>query len=305
VAARNLALDTVTAEVVSAMRAAGCDPILLKGPSIARWLYPPGERGYVDIDILLPPSQLGQGHDVLSGLGFEGEGWLDSQEDRPFRRSRRRKTVEVDVHGILGGLEAVDPTLLWEELETRTENMKVGGVEARVLAPGARALHLALHALDHEAQRNGIPFADLERALESLPYPVWEDAAALAKAIGAEPQFAAGLRQSPRGAEVASDLGLPEAVPFWLSMRRDEKGTSADLALGVDWWLHASVATKARIGLRKLFPKPSYLRARSHLARLGAPGLVAAYVARPFVVAVRAVRGAIARRSARGPKDDS
>ena len=60
----------MTAEVVTAFKDAGIPTILLKGPSIARWLYPAGGRTYRDTDLLVPPSQFADAGSVLRSLGF-------------------------------------------------------------------------------------------------------------------------------------------------------------------------------------------------------------------------------------------
>ena len=59
-AARSLQLDLVAAEVGTALRDAGVAFILLRGPSLTRWLYPPHRgRLYVDVDLLLAPESVG------------------------------------------------------------------------------------------------------------------------------------------------------------------------------------------------------------------------------------------------------
>jgi myo-inositol catabolism protein IolC len=56
IVARQLALDAETAEVVQAVRARGAETVLLKGPAVARTLYPdPARRPYDDIDLLVEP----------------------------------------------------------------------------------------------------------------------------------------------------------------------------------------------------------------------------------------------------------
>lgn len=68
-AVRVLAVDRVTAEVVPALAAVGIRPILLKGPSIARWLYPSGGRSYGDTDLLVPPADFARAGSVLERPG--------------------------------------------------------------------------------------------------------------------------------------------------------------------------------------------------------------------------------------------
>jgi hypothetical protein len=61
--AHALARDVATAEVVEALRAAGVRSIVLKGPSIARWLYADGQpRPYGDTDLLVSPADLDIGN---------------------------------------------------------------------------------------------------------------------------------------------------------------------------------------------------------------------------------------------------
>lgn len=53
-----LAIDSLTVQVVTALRAGGLEPILLKGRSFATWLYAEGEhRFYGDCDVLVAPRQ--------------------------------------------------------------------------------------------------------------------------------------------------------------------------------------------------------------------------------------------------------
>ena len=66
-----LAVDAVTAEVVTALRDAGIRPLLLKGPSIAGWLYGDGAaRPYGDSDLLVSPGSYRPAENALRALGF-------------------------------------------------------------------------------------------------------------------------------------------------------------------------------------------------------------------------------------------
>jgi hypothetical protein len=303
IAGHNLVLDSITAEVVGALEVAGCFPILLKGPATARWLYEPGERWYIDVDLLVGPSHRSLAHQTLTKLGFQGDGLVDAADDRPTRRDRFGRGVPVDIHYTLNCLEHVPAESVWTVLEARTETLMVGGRLVRVLNPAGRAFNIALHALDH---RGGDPQAqeDLRRAIARVPRSDWAEAASVAKELGAEPHLAAGLLTEPAGRDLVSALRLSTQEPWDRSLRRRSASTtSADLALGVDWWLRADARTKLRLVGRKLFPTPAYLRARSHLARRGPLGLIVGYVARPFVLTGRASRGLVTRALARRPGD--
>ena len=58
---------------------------MIKGPAIARWLYPGwSRRGYVDIDLLVAPDRFQAAAEVLCAIGYES---LLPQRWRPFASS--------------------------------------------------------------------------------------------------------------------------------------------------------------------------------------------------------------------------
>ncbi len=71
--AGSLAADGWCAEVVAALRLRGVEPVLLKGPVMAAWLYPgsPGVRDYGDVDLLIDPASRKAAGVVLSAAGFQ------------------------------------------------------------------------------------------------------------------------------------------------------------------------------------------------------------------------------------------
>jgi hypothetical protein len=59
--------------VMTAMRAAGIDAMVVKGPIFARRIYPqPWLRTFTDIDVLIVPEQRGEASQVMRVLGFRG-----------------------------------------------------------------------------------------------------------------------------------------------------------------------------------------------------------------------------------------
>ena len=65
--ASRLALDAATADVLRAFERVGARALLLKGASIARWLYAEGEpRTYVDCDVLVAPADVAAAEEVLA-----------------------------------------------------------------------------------------------------------------------------------------------------------------------------------------------------------------------------------------------
>jgi hypothetical protein len=107
-AATNLALDSRTVEVVTALDAAGIPSILLKAPAIARWLYADGEsRQYADIDLLVGPHQFADAERVLADLGFAESGleraFPDERPRHAHAWTRARDGTAVDLHRTLAG----------------------------------------------------------------------------------------------------------------------------------------------------------------------------------------------------------
>src|SRR5947209_14507654 len=66
-----MAADRVTLELFDAFEAARVQALLLKGPSIAHWLYEnPNDRTYGDTDLLVAPEHELEAEAVLAALGF-------------------------------------------------------------------------------------------------------------------------------------------------------------------------------------------------------------------------------------------
>lgn len=129
--------------IVTRMRAGGVEPVLVKGPSIAR-LYPErGLRPFEDLDFCVRPDQYHTASAILAD-------WVG---DSP-----------VDVHR--GFAELSDRS--WEEVFARSQLATFGAIEVRVLAPEDHLRFLCLHQLRH-----GVPtplwLCDIAVALESRP----------------------------------------------------------------------------------------------------------------------------------------
>ena len=68
-----LRIDAATVEVLERFELAGVHALVLKGPAIARWLYPDGvDRPYIDCDVLVDPADFDAAEGVLRSLGYTG-----------------------------------------------------------------------------------------------------------------------------------------------------------------------------------------------------------------------------------------
>jgi hypothetical protein len=252
-----MGVDRVTGEIVSAMDAAGIPTILLKGPSIARWLYPEGGRTYCDTDLLVRASDHGRAADLLRSMGFaEALGGF-----HPFERGvipddavsfvRPREVGnggggDIDLHRNLPGLPAPDE-LLWDEFAQGTTTIAVGGRDVRVLDRTGVALHVVVHAVQQGFGQH--TDEDLRRLVATPAAPDWEAVAALATRLGITDVLGHGLRRHPAGAEVADRLGLPHSVrvgsPYRWALLGGRRGTGSLLRLReAPTWLEKALVVR-------------------------------------------------------------
>jgi Uncharacterised nucleotidyltransferase/Transglutaminase-like superfamily len=284
-AMRTLRIDAATAEVVGALRDAGVPSILLKGPSVARWIYDTATRSYGDCDLLVRRSDSEDVEQILRRLGFERGGLYSIPGDWPRHAAvYRRGDVVVDLHQTLLGVTA-DAGRFWEALAAHREQMRIAGANVDVLDPAGRAFVLALHSAK-DGGRDEKPLRDLERALEILPLELWRSAAEIAAEVGGGEAFAAGLRRCPSGRDVSSLLGLSSQVSREIALRDEDP---AALSVGVEWLLRTK-GFRRKVGLvaRKIVPPPAFLRDWSPLARRGRWGIALAYLGRPLWLLWRA-----------------
>lgn len=282
-AARRLLVDRTTAEVVTAMRAEGIRPLLLKGPVIARWLYAddPARRAYTDVDLFVAPDRFEDAVSVLSRLGFSGTDTVRLRGERvphaqPFGRPG---AAPVDLHRSLHDLEDVAPARVWTVISADSEAMTVGGVAVDTPNAVARTLHTVFHVSLEDPDNPG-PIEDLRRAVELVDQQTWRAALRVVRDFGVEPMMAAKLRLVPGGMLLAQALGMSSGhLPARLLTTREEHSppyvhTLARLAE------LPGVGARLRYLRAKAFPPASFLRQWTPVARLGTGGLVAARVLR-------------------------
>lgn len=264
-AARALSCDRITAEVIGAMRGARIETILLKGPSIARWLYPDGGRGYIDTDILVPASEVDHAADVLRSLGFTDllDGFHPLERDAYLGETTFVRRAEsghgpeglVDLHHNLPGMPASSEAL-WQAFSADPEVMRVGGVEVRVASRTALALHVVLHAAQHGFQ--GHTREDLSRAIAVMAASHWRDTADMAARLGVADVLGATLRHHAAGAEIADRLGLPgrslAESRFWSPFA--PRGSEAV----AEFWSASTLRQKRDRIRRVLLPSPAKVR---------------------------------------------
>jgi hypothetical protein len=303
-AAHQLALGAAAVEAMRELADRGVASLLLKGPAVARRLYPddPTRRTYCDVDLLVSPPTFAAAEGVLADLGYRptiegarpGDSWWHAHSW--FRPGPVR--IEIDLHRSFTGVR--NHQRFWDVLWSTRDQLVLGGTPVAVpSAPGA-ALLLALHAASPGGSSK--PGTELQMALDAFGDDLWVEAAEVAREIGSEPAFAVGLCLSPPGQALAARLHLSSAgTPVeWLRAHSASRSASAlaDLAA------HPSLVARARHVWRRLRPSAAFLRHTSPLARRGRLGLTLAYAGRLGSLLVGAPAGAyelwVATRTMRG-----
>jgi hypothetical protein len=296
-----MVIDAATAELFSTLAQEGAGIRLLKGPSIARWLYDdPFERDYGDCDVLIAPESLAIAERALEALGYQRE--YDDRALPAWWREhasawlRDRDGVSIDLHRTLAGVRVSDPEC-WQLLSANPGSLRVGGAEVPTLSEPARMLHVALHATQHGvSRREGIQ--DLSRTLERGDEQVWRDAAELARRLRAEDALAAGLALCESGRALAIRLELPS--PDAAVDARLRAAGAPSPALTFETLASADgFRARATIVWRKLVPPAEFMTHWDPSAERGGARLLRAYVRRPAWVLRQAPAGLQAWQRAR------
>ena len=295
-----LAIDAGTAEVLERFERAGVHALLLKGPAIARWLYPNGAgRPYIDCDLLVGPADFEAAEGVLRSLGYasllQDLGMPSWWCEHAAVWQRHSDGLNVDLHRTLIGVR-VDDATTWRVLSADAEEIEVAGHRVQTLALAARAMHVALHAAQHGT---GWPssIADLERALSVCDDDLWRRAAAVAGELQASAGFLAGLRLAPAGERLVTRLALPDTRSVEAELRA---GSPPLLALGFEQLARAAgTRARAEIVWRKLVPTPAFLRDSDPQAAASRLGLARAYLRRAMFLLRHAPLGLVAWHRAR------
>jgi hypothetical protein len=275
----SLVLDNACGVIARHLEAAKVPFIMLKGATIAHWLYrDPGQRTYVDLDVLVPPSAERATIEALRQIGFEPMFDQSSvrsytPEEQPLRNSQG---VEVDLHVALKGV-GLPPEEAWAVLREETTPWDWAGTRVPALSVGARALNLALHVtqggvIDEKAVR------DLELGIERLEQSVWREARDLAVRLQACDALSAGLRLLPTGIDLAEALGVAPPTHLRTRMQANAASPSAvqvERIVTLEGWRN-----RLRLVIRILFPTDEWMRLTYPDRAVGLRGMIGARVIR-------------------------
>jgi hypothetical protein len=286
-----LALDDLCARAVTALAGRGVDAVVLKGPTLAGWLYPGEHRHYDDCDLLVAPDALETARGWLRESGFVR---FEPPTVRPGLELAAAELwshgwEQIDLHQSFWGLAGARGEV-WTALSAHIEPGTVAGRPVQVLDVPARLLLIVLHALHHGPSRPK-PMEDLRRAVAQVGDDDWRAALGLGTALGAVPAFAAVLPAVAGGAGLSARLGLGPAAGVRAAATRSGLGVSD----GIERFTQAPGApAKARIIAAEMAPSAAFMRWKYPFARRGRRALGAAYVLRAGELTVTAARLAAA-----------
>jgi len=190
-------------QILERMRAAGIEPVLVKGWSVARLYAEPGLRHFIDVDLCVARRDYARAQQLLAGLGDEG--------------------LYVDLHE---GLDHLD-TIAWDDFFARTQLLRVDETEIRVPCAEDHLRILCIHWLRHGAWKPA-GLCDIAALVESRSADFdWQ------RCLGVDPVRAGwvactiSLAQELLGANVDAKLGAGSAdilsalsaqreLPCWL-----------------------------------------------------------------------------------------
>lgn len=298
-AAHVLALDAAAAEVVGALEDHGIACVILKGPATVHWLYAddPALRTYADVDVLVEPSRFQAAETVLQAHGFEHglgdyrvhtQNWIyESEWER-----RGPPPVYVDLHRGFHGVG--DWKGFWTSIDTHASTTQLAGRTVRIPDAAGCALIVALH--DSSTGRSERSATDLRRALASFDDEVWRTASTYAAAAAAVPSLVMGLTLHEEGRPLVERLGLPtELSPDVATRALVASGVDADQANRA-WALQYRMGAargwraRARVLVEIVVPPAEFFTDARRGLRRGSWRLLAARIAYPFGLAIRAPR---------------
>jgi hypothetical protein len=289
-AALALALDDLAADLSANAARHGAEIVVLKGASLAEWLYPEEVRPYGDCDLLVDPRRLGVVEALLAERGFVP--WFPPPAGPglhpPVARAWERGWQRVDLHVSFWGI-GLEPEAAWPILRGASEPGELAGRAVRLPTRPARLLLAALHALHHGAEPR--PREDLRRALVRAGDEDWAAARDLAGRLEARRGLGAALATTREGAALARRLGLPRprSLEGWTAR------SGLPMSDGLERWARThGLRARARLVRAEILPRPGFMRWRYPQARGGLPGAYAARARELGAAGLRLARARIA-----------
>jgi Uncharacterised nucleotidyltransferase len=277
--------EVLHAEVGARLGAAGIPCLHIKGPTVATWLYEPGERSWGDVDILLPPSRMDDALEVLLAARFSyrdpGLRWRTSEDHAitlnfdPDGQAQRKVAAEVDVHHRFLGMDA-DPERVFSELWRRREPTRLAELEVWFPDITTRSLIAVLNAA-RDPHGEKAP-TDLRRLLDVATDADWARTIALARRVDALQALRAGLEAEEAGRDLVARTSLTD-VTVSSAVRLRAQGSSRT-AVRIQELRTFGTFKKLRMVAGWVVPSPAVIRMRQPDAAGSAWRMARAYLTR-------------------------
>jgi hypothetical protein len=179
VAALNMMLAAELAELLPDLEAAGCRPVVIKGPALAVAVYGDlSSRPFGDVDVVVEPLSKVRACDLLESRGYVStpavpprwqSAWRRSTHEQLFKRAD--SPLFVDLHWELTA-PGYSYSMTLEEVRPRLERVSTGAGEVWTLGPEDTLLFLCCHGTKHNwgALNWLVDVAELVRGQPSLDW---------------------------------------------------------------------------------------------------------------------------------------
>jgi Uncharacterised nucleotidyltransferase len=215
-AARAIRVQALLLRSVDALATEGVVPVLLKGPALARRLYPePFLRATTDVDLLVGGEQVEASSRALQGLGLArapekpGHG---GEHSHHLEFQGPAGLVELHFRALAGYGQALEADVLL----AHAEEAELEGRRVRYLRAEEELVYLSLHASNHLLQRLSW-LLDLKLLLRAHPRLRWDLVVEVARATALSHLAWYALEAAHRllGAPVPKEVLEELAPPRW------------------------------------------------------------------------------------------
>ena len=215
-AARAIRVHALLLRSLDALAAVGVVPVALKGPALARRLYPdPFHRATTDVDLLVAGAQVEASSRALEGLGLRrapekpGHG---GEHSHHLEFEGPAGLVELHFRALVGYGQALEA----DALMAQAEEGELDGRRVRYLRAEEELVYLSLHASNHLLQRLAWLF-DLKLLVLAHPRLSWPRVVEVARATALPHLAWYALEAASRllGAPVPPEVLAELAPPRW------------------------------------------------------------------------------------------
>ena len=234
---RNFELTRELLEVLSVLEKSSVGALAFKGPVLCQQLY--GDlslREFLDLDILIAPTDASTVIALLSEKGFEPQFTLTRQQFARFQGISSQmglyhaaKDVLVEVHWVLltpGYTFSPAAQIAWENIQS----VSIAGRSIETFSRETQLLYSCLHQAKHNWSRLGW-LMDLAALIQQSPAMDWQRIQNRAGSFGTARMIRVSLRLVQQLFEVALPGGVTEWIENDVSSRKIAEGVLKDLLL--------------------------------------------------------------------------